>query len=124
MPVLLRCKISKNIDCLKTNNYLQYFMRSYKNKSLGSSFWPVCFLSLSLLIVTSSCGILRPSKQSQVERRQAKEAQKAQTEYDKAVEAHMKNQSDETRKMMKKTKKKAKGFNRFMKKSPKRSPGC
>lgn len=99
-------------------------MRSYKNKSLGGSLWTVCFLLLTIMIATSSCGILKPSKQSQVERRQAKEAQKAQAEYDKAIEAHMKNQSDETRKMMKKTKKKAKGFNRFMKKSPKRSPGC
>lgn len=99
-------------------------MRSYKNKSLGGSLWPVYFLLLTLLIATSSCGILRPGKQAEVERRQAKEAQKARDEYEKVVEAHKKNQSDETRKMMKKTKKKAKGFNRFMKKSPKRSPGC
>jgi type II secretory pathway pseudopilin PulG len=98
-------------------------MRLYKKKRKGS-LWPVCVLLLTLTLVTGSCGILRPSKQAQIERRQAKEAQKAQAEYDKAIEAHMKNQSDGTRKMMKKTKKKAKGFNKFMKKSTKRSPGC
>jgi len=99
-------------------------MKSYNKKEFNGLSW-LLFLSLfTLAIATSSCGILRPGKQAQVERRQAKEAQKAQAEYDKAVEAHMKNQSDETRKMMKKTKKKAKSFNRFMKKSPKRSPGC
>jgi|WetSurMetagenome_2_1015567.scaffolds.fasta_scaffold317723_2 hypothetical protein len=77
-----------------------------------------------LLTATSSCGILIPSKQAKVERKQAKEAEKSKAEYDKAIEAHMKNQSDETRKMMKKTRKKAKGFNKFMKKPSKTSPGC
>lgn len=81
-------------------------------------------LLAAILLITASCGILRPGKQAQVERRQAREAQKARAEYDKAVEAHEKNQSDETRKMMKKTRKKAKGFNQFMKKPSKRSPGC
>jgi hypothetical protein len=77
-----------------------------------------------LLTATSSCGILRPGKQAKIERKQAKEAEKSKAEYDKAIEAHMKNQSDETRKMMKKTRKKAKGFNKFMKKPSKTSPGC
>lgn len=103
---------------------MRYFNRIIRQTTF-KTVWAAGILVAGLMLVTvSSCGILMPSKQAQVEKKQAKESEKARAEYDKAIEAHMKNQSDETRKMMKKTRKKAKGFNRFMKKPAKTSPGC
>lgn len=89
--------------------------------------WPKWLLTafiVSFALFYGSCSLLRPGAREKVERKQAKEAQKAQTEYEKALDMHLKNQSKEARKMMKKTSKHAKKFNRYMKKPYNKGPKC
>lgn len=79
--------------------------------------WIGLILLSVLISVNSSCGLLRPSSQKKVEKKQAEAQKQADKEYEKARESHIKKQNKETRKMMKRTKKKAESVNKYKKRN-------
>lgn len=64
-------------------------------------------LMMALCLTICSCSILRPSQARKAEKKQQKIEKQADGEYQKAVNQHYKNQSDTTKKMMKKSKKRS-----------------
>ncbi len=70
-----------------------------------------------LMLSTTGCGWIRPSSQRKVEKKQEQAQKQADKEYDKAREGHIKKQNKETRKMMKRTKKKAESVNKYKKRN-------
>jgi hypothetical protein len=80
-------------------------------------FLTIVLCSLVLVTVPSGCGLLHPSAQKKVEKKQALENKKADKEYAKARKQHMDNQNKETKVMMKKTKKRSTVVNKPKKRS-------
>ncbi len=76
------------------------------------------------ILVNSSCKVLRPDSKSKAEKKQKKADKEAMVEFENARKAHLKNQSKETRKMMKSTKKKAGKYNLFKKRKGKSPNTC
>lgn len=75
------------------------------------------FLVLLLPFTFVSCKTSEGVKsQKQYERKMARESKKAEKELKKLRKAHMDNQSEQTKEMMKQTRKKAKEINRFRQK--------
>lgn len=87
--------------------------------SRSRTFFAIAILFTAIISFTgSSCSILRRDKQSAAEKKQQEADKQASAEYEKARKQHYRNQSKEAKKMMKKTKKQADGFNK-----PKRRKG-
>ncbi len=78
---------------------------------------PGILLMAFLMLTTAGCGWVRPSSQRKVEKKQEQAQKQADNEYDKAREGHIKKQNKETRKMMKRTKKKAESVNKYKKRN-------
>ena len=72
----------------------------------------------------SGCRLLKRDKQSVAEKKQHEADKKVSAEYDKALDQHYKNQSNDAKKMMKKTKKQASRFNKPMKRKGNTKSTC
>lgn len=68
-------------------------------------------LLFTVISATQGCSIFHKSSQRKAEKQQHRTEVAAQKEYDKAKKQHFKNQSKDTRKMMAKSRKKAKKLN-------------
>lgn len=68
-------------------------------------------LLFATIILTQGCTLFHRSSQRKAEKQQQKTEIAAQKEYNKAKKQHYKNQSKSTRKMMDKSRKKAKKLN-------------
>jgi len=77
----------------------------------------IIFTIISLSITLTGCRLLRRDKSEIAEKKQAKSDQKAMEAYEKAKKQHFNNQSKETQKMMKSTKKRSSDLNKSKKRS-------
>ena len=94
-----------------------------RDNFLGKLFIIVLFNLLPAFFSTS-CRVLRPDSKSIAEKKQKKADKEALAEFEKARKGHVKNQSKDTRKMMKSTRKKAGKYNGFKKRNGKGSNTC
>lgn len=74
------------------------------------------FVILMLGIITPGCALFHKSNRNKAEKKMEQNAEQGNKEYETAKRQHVKNQSKQTIKMMKKTKRRAEKLNRGKKK--------
>jgi len=80
-------------------------------------YFSIKLLILALLaVVLASCNLLKGNSQRKVEKKQAQSEKQAEKAFEDFRKEHLKKQSKETLRMMKRTKKDARKHNHYMKK--------
>jgi iron uptake system EfeUOB component EfeO/EfeM len=76
------------------------------------SLFAVLLILLAFGITASGCSLLKKDKQSVALKKQEDAKKKAVADYDKAIKQYYKHQNEETKEMMKNTKKKSDAYNK------------